>query len=258
MYRSKKFTHATAPTTARTTRNTAATFANHVMPVALRRIPVPRREAHPMTIRPLPRSDTPRSGPGRFPATRASSSCRFPAHTDSADGTCIRSADRSDSAVPPGSSLGRAGGEVLPVLQRVRHTVNGQRLRDRVHHGEPRVERFIWVLEDHLHAAAEILQARSLEGRDVLAVKEELALGGLFELHEESARRRLPAARLPDDPEDFAPLDREVDPVDRVHLLLSPAEGVQQTRLQGEELPEAADAPHPTVLRHPRPPSTTP
>src|SRR5439155_22177917 len=44
-------------------------------------------------------------------------------------------------------------------------------------------------------------------------------------------------------------------PVDRVHLLLSPAEGVQQTRLQGEELPEAVDVPHGTVLRHPRLPS---
>src|SRR5439155_122226 len=53
--------------------------------------------------------------------------------------------------------LERFRDEVLPVLQGIRHTVNGQRLRDRVHHGEARVERFVWVLEDHLHATAEVL-----------------------------------------------------------------------------------------------------
>src|SRR3989454_5416411 len=86
--------------------------------------------------------------------------------------------------------------------------------------------------------------------RSVVAVEQELAFRGLFEFHEEAARGRLPAARLSDDPEDLAPLDREVDPVDGVDLLLSPAEGVQQSRLQGEEFPEPADVPDGAVVGH--------
>src|SRR5436309_7502384 len=46
MYRSKKFTQTIARTMARPARKTAATFANHVMSGALRRIPWPRQEVH--------------------------------------------------------------------------------------------------------------------------------------------------------------------------------------------------------------------
>src|SRR6059036_2756776 len=148
--------------------------------------------------------------------------------------------------------LERLGDQILPILEGIRHAVNRQRLRDRIHHGETRVERFVRILEDHLHAATEVLQRPSLQRGDVVAVEQELAFRGLFEFHEEAARGRLPAARLSDDPEDLAPLDREVDSVDRVDHLLPPAEGVQQTRLQREQLSEPADVPDGAVLRHAR------
>src|SRR6059036_3354593 len=148
--------------------------------------------------------------------------------------------------------LERLGNQILPILEGIRHAVNRQRLRDRIHHGEARVERFVRILEDHLYAATEVLQRPSLQRGDVVAVEQELAFRGLFEFHEEATRGRLPAARLSDDPEDLAPLDREVDPVDGVDLLLSPAEGVQQSRLQREEFPETADVPDGAVVGHAR------
>src|SRR3989442_763605 len=108
-YRSTKSTHATAPTTARTARNIAAAFANHVIPVAPRQAWPQPREARPRTIRLLRRNGIPRNALGRSPATRASSPCRSPARTGSVDGTCIRSEGRSGWAALPGSSHGRAG-----------------------------------------------------------------------------------------------------------------------------------------------------
>src|SRR5881628_861101 len=148
--------------------------------------------------------------------------------------------------------LERLRDQVFSILQGIRHAVYRQRLRDRVHHGEPRVERLVGILEDHLNAASEVLQGRSLQGRDVLAVEEELALCGLLQLHQEATGRRLPTARLSDDPEDFAPLDREIDPVDGVDLFLPPSERVQQSGLQREELPEPTHVPDGAILRHAR------
>src|SRR3989454_5991014 len=115
-----------------------------------------------------------------------------------------------------------------------------------------RIERLVGILEDHLNSASEVLQGRSLQGRDVVAVEEELALCGLLQLHQEATGRRLPTARLSDDPEDFAPLDREIDPVDGVDLFLPPSERVQQSSLQREELPQPTDVPDGAILRHAR------
>src|SRR6058998_3789044 len=60
--------------------------------------------------------------------------------------------------------LERLRDQILPILEGIRHAVNRQRLRDRIHHGEARVERFVRILEDHLHAATEVLQRSSLQG----------------------------------------------------------------------------------------------
>src|SRR5207244_6396654 len=115
--------------------------------------------------------------------------------------------------------------------------------------GKPAVERLVGILEDHLNAASEVLQGRSLQGRDVVAVEEELALCGLLQLHQEATRRRLPTARLSDDPEDFAPLDREIDPVDSVDLFLPPSRHGQQSSLQQEGLPAPTPAPDAAIPR---------
>src|SRR2546428_8458442 len=128
-------------------------------------------------------------------------------------------------------------------------------LRAGVNHVAPRVERLVRVLEDHLDAAAEVLEVRAPQSRDVFAVEQKLAFGGLFELHEQPAGRRLAAARLPDDPQDLAPLDRKVDSVDGVDLLLPPAEGVEQARLERKQLAEPADIPDGAVFGHARLPS---
>jgi len=84
--------------------------------------------------------------------------------------------------------------------------------------GQPRIERRERVLEDDLHPAPQ--RHHLLRGvvRDVLAGEPDLAGGGLDQLQDRLAHRRLAAAALADDAENFALAKLEIDAVDGLHL----------------------------------------
>src|SRR6266545_4649079 len=76
----------------------------------------------------------------------------------------------------------------------------------------PRIQRRERVLEDHLHPPPERTELPVAELRDVAAVEENPALGGLVQAQDRAAHGRLPAAGLAHEPDEHEPaLDREVD-----------------------------------------------
>src|SRR5207244_7700795 len=81
-----------------------------------------------------------------------------------------------------------------------------------------RVQRAVWVLEDHLEATAQRDQLAAVELGDVDAVIEDLAGGRLFEPQDAAPHRRLAAAALADQPQGLAAADRQIDAVDRLDV----------------------------------------
>src|SRR5262249_61616156 len=96
------------------------------------------------------------------------------------------------------------------------HGGSPHRLADDPRHAVSRVERRERVLEHHLHPRTELAHARLACRRDVDAVEDDAAAGGLVEADDRAPNRRLPAARLADEAERLAALDRERDLVDRL------------------------------------------
>ena len=74
------------------------------------------------------------------------------------------------------------------------------------------------ILEDHLHPPAQRPQLALAEVRDVRAVEDDLAAGGLVQAQERAADGRLAASGLADEPERLAALDLERDAVDGLHV----------------------------------------
>ena len=116
--------------------------------------------------------------------------------------------------------------------------VHAQRLADDPPDAVARVERCERILEDHLHPAPQRAQRALREVRDVLAVKEDPAAGRLIEAQDGSADGRLAAARLTDEPERLAALDRQADAVD----------GANVADVAVEDDAAANGKPHPQVL----------
>ena len=87
-----------------------------------------------------------------------------------------------------------------------------------------RIERGERILEDDLHAPAHRAQLRLPETRDVLAVEGDAAAGRPYSLTIARPSVDLPHPDSPDQPERLAPLDREVDAVDGVHVTHVPVE----------------------------------
>jgi hypothetical protein len=128
--------------------------------------------------------------------------------------------------LPPGELVGVAVGvlgreadpfeEVLddgsPAVP-VAHPVDLQRLAHGVADAHPRVEARFGVLEDHLGAPPEPLELGLVVAGDVLAVEPDDAAGRLLDPQEARRGRRLPTARLADQPDRLAALDVEVDAV---------------------------------------------
>ena len=96
--------------------------------------------------------------------------------------------------------------------------VHAQRLADHPPDRVARVQRGVRVLEDHLHPLPQRPQLALAHVRDVGAVEEDRAAGGLVQAQQRPADRRLAAARLADEPERLAALDRQRDAVDRLHV----------------------------------------
>jgi len=101
--------------------------------------------------------------------------------------------------------LERLRDQILPIRQGIRHAVNRQRLRDRIHHGEPRVERFVRILEDHLDASTEVLRGPPFRAAMSFAVEQELAFPWALRVSRGDGPSSSSASRLSDNPEDLAP-----------------------------------------------------
>ena len=94
--------------------------------------------------------------------------------------------------------------------------MNARAERDGVLDRQPRVERGVAVLEDHLHLFAEGVEIER-RGADRLAVEQDVSGVGRDDLHDQPGGRGLAAAGLADDAERLALGDVEVDAVDRAH-----------------------------------------
>src|SRR5690242_21312871 len=100
-----------------------------------------------------------------------------------------------------------------------------------------RVQRRVWILEDHLQLAPERAKLAAREPRDVVAVEADRSGCRLVQANEQAAEGRLAAAGLADDAEGLAAPHVERHVVDRVHDLAAAAEG---RRLEREVLDEVA------------------
>src|SRR5207245_4815289 len=90
--------------------------------------------------------------------------------------------------------------------------------RTRAKHATTVTERFIRVVQHHLQIATEFDHPTRLEGREIDAAEQYPTLGRGLESGDEPARRRLSATALPDEPQDLAPLEAEVDSVHGLHI----------------------------------------
>jgi hypothetical protein len=95
--------------------------------------------------------------------------------------------------------------------------VNREGRPDDLANGLTRVERRIGILEHHLHLTAVRAHVSLRELGDVGALEHDRAGRGVEELHDEAGGGRLPAARLPHEPERLAGIDVERDVVDGLH-----------------------------------------
>ncbi len=80
-----------------------------------------------------------------------------------------------------------------------------------------RVQRGIWILEDHLHLASDRLQLGALGVGDVPPVEMHRPRGWLEQPHRKPRRRALPTARLADDPQRLAAHHLQAHAVHRPH-----------------------------------------
>ena len=113
--------------------------------------------------------------------------------------------------------------DAVDALLAVGDAVDEQRFADYVEEGHARVERREWVLEDHLHVAAQRLQlvAREigdLEHGAVACAEVDLAVGGFKGAHDAAGGGRFAAAALTDEAEGLAAVDAKVDAVDGADL----------------------------------------
>jgi hypothetical protein len=150
-----------------------------------------------------------------------------------------------------GLAVGEARREVH-ALQRPRHerravlrarsVVHAAGLVQRLAHGHPRVQRRVGILEDHLHAPAQLAQLVALGGEHVGAAEADLAGVGLDEPDQAAGERRLAAARAAGQAEDLALAQREGHVVDRaVDLGVGPRHDLAERAAQGELLGDVLD-----------------
>ena len=98
------------------------------------------------------------------------------------------------------------------------------RLGDDVADRHARIERGVRILENHLQVAAHLAHVAAVELGQILALKDDLALGRLVELQNRAAGGRLAATRLADEPQCLTLLDIERDAVDRLNRANLPLE----------------------------------
>src|SRR5262249_6102559 len=98
-----------------------------------------------------------------------------------------------------------------------RGPVDLHRIADDLSDALARVEARVRVLEDHLHVAPQRTELARTELLDLVALEDDYSVRRLEPPDDAAAERRLPAARLSDEPERLALGDRERDVVDGMH-----------------------------------------
>ena len=114
-----------------------------------------------------------------------------------------------------------------------------ERLADDVANGHSRIEGRVRILEDDLNVPPDGSHCLALESGDVATVEDDPSVGGLDQLDDRPAERRLAAPGLADDAERLAASNGEVDTGDRLHL---PDRVLEDPGLDREVLDEALDA----------------
>ena len=119
-------------------------------------------------------------------------------------------------------ALGGIGGETDFVEQLantffapsiVAHFMDDERLGDDVADGMARVERFDWILKDHLQLAAMRLEAGAVFMSEIVALEYDLSAGWLVKAHDGFTERGFAAAGFADESKGFTGRDREVNPI---------------------------------------------
>ncbi len=130
---------------------------------------------------------------------------------------------------------------VLDLLLLRHDAVDHRRLADDVDDAQARIERRIRVLEDHLRAQLLAPRLRWRQAGQRLPLPEALAGRRLQQARGQATQRRLAAARFPDQTDDLAGCNLQVDVVDGVHHLLADVrtKAVAELRRKVESLHEA-------------------
>ena len=106
----------------------------------------------------------------------------------------------------------------------VGEAVDAQRIVEDTGHRGARVERGEWLLKHHLEARPEQPQRFAARGEQITVVEADRAVIGFDEPHDDAGKRRLAAARRPDQRQRFAGRQIERDVVERYDLAPAAAE----------------------------------
>ena len=111
-------------------------------------------------------------------------------------------------------------GDIRVAPPRVGEAVHHRRLAHDLRDAQPRIERRVRILEDHLHG--EPLAARGVRFELGIgpALPVALARARLDHARHHAPERRLAAARFADEPDDLAAADRKVHTVDCTHRFI--------------------------------------
>ena len=126
-----------------------------------------------------------------------------------------------------------------PQLAALGDALQAQRFADDLADPLARVQRGVGVLKDHLQLAPQRSHRSARKAGDLAALEADRARCRLEQLQHGAAKRRLARARLADQPERFAGLDREADPVHGADLVDGAVD--QQPPLHGEVLDQIGD-----------------
>ena len=107
---------------------------------------------------------------------------------------------------------------IVAVLARLRQPVDNQGLSDDAPDRHARIQRGVWVLEDHLHVPPHAPQLTRLQLRQVLIVDQDVARSWLVKEQDHAPQRCLPAATLAHQPQRLTALHVEGHSVDRLHV----------------------------------------
>jgi hypothetical protein len=121
------------------------------------------------------------------------------------------------------------------------HAVDARPVGDGLLDRQPRIERGITVLEDHLHGTPEIFHRQAAKPADRFAVEQDFAAVMRNQVHEQPGQRGLAAARFANHAKRLALEHGEGQAVDCPHMALR---AIEQAASDGKVLLEVRDRQH--------------